>query len=282
MSYLYNGIELPALPEWDKEKYPYACITYLDQPYMKVGYLFVLSEINYGYSDTDVWGITTQSTDLVDSVNATDGVEGLAWELRDVSTQEAYQFIAVKGGLIWSNFDILNEDGTLYLAASDPIPVTAAPAPDPFWMTMGWMVGRMIAGMRGKKETADELTIRWNGEVTEPNYNEYYCRMTERIFTEEELTGAIAVFGGVEYTNTHLVANEPILPNNPEATEGFWLYATETAYSDLILISGKAGTWVVPNGWGHEFVLPADGTYFVRRYDTDGKYTESVTLPNAK
>jgi hypothetical protein len=26
MNYFYNGVELPALPEWDKEAYPYAAI----------------------------------------------------------------------------------------------------------------------------------------------------------------------------------------------------------------------------------------------------------------
>lgn len=26
MNYLYNGVKLPALPEWDKETYPYAVI----------------------------------------------------------------------------------------------------------------------------------------------------------------------------------------------------------------------------------------------------------------
>ena len=26
--YLYNGVELPELPEWDKNTYPYACISH--------------------------------------------------------------------------------------------------------------------------------------------------------------------------------------------------------------------------------------------------------------
>ena len=47
----------------------------------------------------------------------------------------------------WSNYDIYNEDGTVYLAASDPIPVSSF-TPDPSSLTMGWLVGRRIAGQR--------------------------------------------------------------------------------------------------------------------------------------
>ena len=72
MNFLYNGVKLPALPEWDKEKYPYAA--------MNLG-------ANYG----------------------------VLYLLDNALMAKQFQ---------WANFDILNEDGTLYLAASDPVPVT--------------------------------------------------------------------------------------------------------------------------------------------------------------
>jgi hypothetical protein len=49
--------------------------------------------------------------------------------------------------VFWTNTDILNEDGSLYLAASDPIPVGGEPI-DPTSFMQGWLVGRRLAGMR--------------------------------------------------------------------------------------------------------------------------------------
>lgn len=126
------------------------------------------------------------------------------------------------------------------------------------------------------------VTITWDGSVTTPNYNEYYCRVSERIFTRAELTGAVAVFGGVEYTNTHLIANGDEALNVTNPSEGFWLRVTDSLYSGPILLSGKAGLWYPPGGFGSVVEILADGTYFIRRYvDTNLKYTESLYLPNA-
>ena len=49
--------------------------------------------------------------------------------------------------LVWSNYDILDEDGTLYLAASEPVPVTAQ---NPAAMLAGFQLGAAISRMRGK------------------------------------------------------------------------------------------------------------------------------------
>ena len=51
---------------------------------------------------------------------------------------------ATFGDILWSNFDVLNEDGSVYLAASDPIPVNPAPTLDPTALLMGWQVGNRI------------------------------------------------------------------------------------------------------------------------------------------
>ena len=47
--------------------------------------------------------------------------------------------------LHWSNFDIYNSDGTLYLAASDPVPVTTI---NPSALMQGFFVGDAIKRMR--------------------------------------------------------------------------------------------------------------------------------------
>ena len=50
----------------------------------------------------------------------------------------------------WTNTDLLNYDGSVYLAASDPIPVGTAPALDPLSLFMGWKAGNWVARQRGK------------------------------------------------------------------------------------------------------------------------------------
>ena len=134
-NYLYNGIELPALPEWDKETYPYAYITNDGSLYC---FWYEATAKNVGDGGYMTSFSTTRMYLLKDGV----------WE----------KTVTYGGGyLLWSNADTyyaegdaIDEElwGTLYLAASDPIPVTSAPAPDAASMLMGWLVGRAIAGQR--------------------------------------------------------------------------------------------------------------------------------------
>lgn len=106
---LYDGAVLPALPEWDRETYPYALI--------KDGtYLYAFSSYSYNYSDGPF--ITANAPKKV-------------WELENAEWVELTNYVntsvagnAYFSNLVWSNLDILNEDGTVYLAASDPVPVT--------------------------------------------------------------------------------------------------------------------------------------------------------------
>ena len=122
------------------------------------------------------------------------------------------------------------------------------------------------------------LTIIWDGAVTTPNYNEYYCRVSERIFTKEELLGGTVVFGGETYTITgDAIVNQG--GTSSEIDTGSYSIRLSNV---CVMVTGVAGEYLhfgstVPGG----FTLPADGTYFARRYDTDGKYIEKLTLPNA-
>lgn len=113
--YLYNNFKLPALPDWDKTTYPYACIyeafgthLILSKEPATVGYretslgtLFFGEHLHYK-CDTDGWYYH-------ESANELSIIGGILWEL-------------------WSNHDIYNEnDGTLHNAASDPVPVGGEP-----------------------------------------------------------------------------------------------------------------------------------------------------------
>ena len=50
--YSYNGVQLPKLPEWDKEMYPYAVISYREG--INQYYLSVHKSINYFKSKTPI------------------------------------------------------------------------------------------------------------------------------------------------------------------------------------------------------------------------------------
>lgn len=135
-NYLYNGVELPALPEWDKSAYPYALILYTPIFGIAQWTLYVGSEIIYrqvtsgyqvGFSTCKTW--TTS---------------GKVWSARDDNAEETYIVSVGSSSLKWANFDVLNDDGSVYLAASDPIPVNPAPTLDPTALLMGWQVGNRI------------------------------------------------------------------------------------------------------------------------------------------
>jgi hypothetical protein len=112
----YVGAALPKLPEWDKEKYPYALI----RDASSQAHLYCFSDFYCGdnnYTPTDPKRLYVSSdyfscraphddTSWTDPIYGESG--GPSWDLPHIT---------------WTNFDVLNEDGTVFLAASDPIPV---------------------------------------------------------------------------------------------------------------------------------------------------------------
>lgn len=168
-NYLYNGILLPALPDWDKVKYPYAYIwaagwnapsDYINHYKLDV----CSSPIRYGTVDGTLSAyLETGTESVMYNCPQTDG-EFKAWEyygeVGTSQTAKVYPF--------WTNHDVISDsDGSVYFAASkainaetgeeidySPIPVSSF-TPDPISMTMGWIVGRRIAGQRGKKIEPD-------------------------------------------------------------------------------------------------------------------------------
>lgn len=140
MNYLYNGVALPALPEWDKAVFPYAVIEnnsdnvilYLSKVCPSAGFLDdgINTAIHaYGeYGDVQTYGVK-------------DGLWVAEFTV-------AYMYFYDET-LLWTNTDILHEDNTVFFAASDPIPVVT-PEIDPTSMLQGWIVGRRIAAQRGK------------------------------------------------------------------------------------------------------------------------------------
>lgn len=132
IAYLYNGVQLPPLPEWDKEAYPYAFITYLadaagiDEKYAGCIFgqivfcsgQFTVKSDGYAYTenvDEKAYNFATGA--LAVDLDVTEGEWTFGEETHvDDMVLDAYM-------LLWSSYDILNEDGSVYLAASDPVPV---------------------------------------------------------------------------------------------------------------------------------------------------------------
>lgn len=114
VAYLYNGVRLPGLPPRDA-KYRYG---YISNGFAGIGRCYVYAEtITYGVNENGYYSVI---------VPAGAGVTGLytngQWETPTVIAEDK-SITVPNGSWLWANFDVLNEDGTVYLAASDPIPV---------------------------------------------------------------------------------------------------------------------------------------------------------------
>lgn len=113
-NYLYNGVLLPDINEvWtDKETYPYALI----RKSTDITSLWFAKAIRF-YNETNfadgVW-----SVEVNDAVSYWLTDSGNDWNLYGETTGGWMTAIT---SVIWSNSDILNEDGSVYLPASDPV-----------------------------------------------------------------------------------------------------------------------------------------------------------------
>ena len=115
-AYLYNGYQLPPLPKWDKTAYPYACITFTI-----MGMLLVLSPVpmivskNGGLTVPSIAGTVVWLT-ASGHLNTT-----IPWSEFEERNQY-YGFLELMKPN-WTNTNIYNEDGTLSLEASEPVPI---------------------------------------------------------------------------------------------------------------------------------------------------------------
>lgn len=125
--YSYNDVILPPLPDWDKDVYPYAyiAIKYSTNDYDGDGnvdatanFLLYISPVELCISSDNklVTRDGSTVTGLYDSVYAS----GETWKEQKETT---YKATSGKYAPFWANTDVYNADGTLYLAASDPVPV---------------------------------------------------------------------------------------------------------------------------------------------------------------
>ena len=128
-NFLYNGVELPALPEYDKSIYPYAYIADVSEmaeylPSDFTGYMLwlsscraevndggaILQEIKVGDKNHTLYSTASSWVTLIEAVEES----SYANLIRPANAQDAF---------FWANTDVLNSNGSVYFAASTPIRV---------------------------------------------------------------------------------------------------------------------------------------------------------------
>ena len=152
MNYLYNGVEWPDINEvWTdelKKISPYAYISVI-----VIGGARLLMMLENPYHYVIETGITGDSYPVVECEKGKATWVQLQNGKWDTDNQGYNDDTAASFGVDvwhWASHDIIKEDGSVFLAASDPIPVGGEPI-DPTYFMQGWLVGRRIAAMRGKK-----------------------------------------------------------------------------------------------------------------------------------
>lgn len=124
---LYGGAMMPNIESvWDQETYPYALITKIDEEIRELfgGIEFVVNFTNYPAEyDGECCEIASKYPWKWDVRGLVDG----QWTaFVDVSENDGSTFASLdapKTPTIWASYDVLNADGTVYLAATDPIPL---------------------------------------------------------------------------------------------------------------------------------------------------------------
>lgn len=112
VAYLYNGVRLPKLPEWDREMYPFAALNFIYSGENLLGaFLYCLPSVEYDVANGN------RTIKLGGSLEWRISSSDLQWSAVDASSE------VLITALDWADFDILNVDGSVYLAASNPIPV---------------------------------------------------------------------------------------------------------------------------------------------------------------
>lgn len=119
IAYLYNGVQLPPLPEVE---YEYAVINWYS--YNQCYALSLFESPNYFTAyGADFFGTDESGVPKAKVYFAKNG----AWELSDITE---WNFVVTKGdedqlsdSALWANFNLNYSDGTIYVAATEPIPI---------------------------------------------------------------------------------------------------------------------------------------------------------------
>ena len=158
-NYLYNGVSLPDINTvWtDKETYPYA---YIQNPSPGVYFLRLCAKKGTVRPNEQV-GPLMRCIEIIPVTTYTlKGFWKYSYEYNE-ETEDVDRTSFTMESVVWSSYDILNEDGTLYFAASDPVPEDKEPK-YPTSQVMGWLAGRATRARRGRGHVRKEY-IQFDG-----------------------------------------------------------------------------------------------------------------------
>lgn len=116
---LYNGIDLPSIdPVWDEATHPYAYVMEIS-PDVGTGAVYGLMLTNVELYKEAELGYAPHQNGEVKSFNLNGTLDG--WNLLVTTNMTAGTQYFMSNEAVWCNNDILNADGSLYLAGSEPI-----------------------------------------------------------------------------------------------------------------------------------------------------------------
>lgn len=106
--YMYNGVKLPALPDYDTDAYPYGFIA--ESVVMKGSYALYISDKPFVYNK------------LKNNMNPSDGSTVLYSPSYDGEDWQEFSDFARDGmpAPIWANYDVLDTNGDVHMEATEP------------------------------------------------------------------------------------------------------------------------------------------------------------------
>ena len=106
--YMYNGVKLPALPEYDTDAYPYGFIA--ESVVMKGSYALYISDKPFVYNK------------LKNNMNPFDGSTVLYSPSYDGGDWQEFSAFPSDGmpAPIWANYDVLDTNGDVHMEATEP------------------------------------------------------------------------------------------------------------------------------------------------------------------
>lgn len=165
---LYNGVVLPALPDIDYSSYPYVYISKKNNSY-SMGCINNRPKVATSNSSWlyEAGGMTYSDNWL--NYSRTDGV----WKQTAASTGKVW---AIQSGeLIWTNFDVLDNDGSVHFSASEPLPYYDTTDSD-MSITLDFDYSgapEVLEGHQIELNIADVPDSDGDGAVSETEFNEY-------------------------------------------------------------------------------------------------------------
>lgn len=274
----YNGVVLPALPEWDREKYPVACISRMGEKYpweLKVFPSYKYETYNGKYRV----GYTAPHRSW-QSYDATNSNYTGEWTGGNEFTTEAWMATVGSDYILWTNRDILYEGGTVATPASDPVPVNGGT------LSLEQKVQNLINACKAKTGIEGDLTVQI-GALVSPSMYSYNGVVLPKLPEWDKETYpyvALMPFGGVYAMSEKIEYEAKAFGSQlhipyPYLYAGFDMYGNFNAWE---LNEGDGSSqykvyYGLPEWSNHDILQTGDGTVFLSASEPVGMYTP-ITL----